>query len=374
MRSARRRARLERWYRAFEVVGEAPERALHRQQLALGAALGDAAVLDDEDLVGAPDGRSRWAMISDVRPRSSRSSARSIRSSVGRSMFDVASSRIRMRGSASSARAIEISWRSPADRPAPPSRTTCSRPAVEARGDPVDADRRAPSPRPPRRSPRAGRSGCCRRSCRRRGTDPGARRRAGGGSSQLDLAQVEAVDAHGAVVRVVEAGDQLRERRLAAARLAHEREAAARPARGLDPVQHRLLAVRERDAVDVDVALDARQRHGAGRVLDLGLGVEDGAIFTIAAPADCTCPYSVRELLQRLEDELEQEDAARERADLASPASTWAPTHSTATVATTPRNSIAGKKTEKMLLRVDVRAPVRGVQLVELAPGTRARG
>ena len=33
-----------------------------------------------------------------------------------------------MRGSASSARAIEISCRSPAERPAPPSRTSCSRP------------------------------------------------------------------------------------------------------------------------------------------------------------------------------------------------------------------------------------------------------
>jgi len=45
----------------------------------------------------------------DVRPRKSRSSAFSIRISVGRSMFEVASSRIRMRGSARSARAIEIS-------------------------------------------------------------------------------------------------------------------------------------------------------------------------------------------------------------------------------------------------------------------------
>jgi len=54
---------------------------------------------------------SRWAMMSEVRPRRSRSSARSIRTSVGRSMFDVASSRIRIRGSARRARAIEISWR-----------------------------------------------------------------------------------------------------------------------------------------------------------------------------------------------------------------------------------------------------------------------
>ena len=48
-------------------------------------------------------------MISDVRPRSSVSNARSISTSLGRSMLEVASSRIRMRGSATSARAIEIS-------------------------------------------------------------------------------------------------------------------------------------------------------------------------------------------------------------------------------------------------------------------------
>ena len=83
---------------------------------------------------------SRWAMMIDVRPRSRRSSARSIRISVGRSMFEVASSRIRMRGSASSARAIEISWRSPAERPAPPSRTGVQA-LVEAPRDPLDADR-----------------------------------------------------------------------------------------------------------------------------------------------------------------------------------------------------------------------------------------
>ena len=80
-------------------------------------------------------------MMIDVRPRSSRSSACSIRISVGRSMFDVASSRIRMRGSASSARAIEISWRSPAESPAPPSRTVVQQALVEAPCDAVDADR-----------------------------------------------------------------------------------------------------------------------------------------------------------------------------------------------------------------------------------------
>ena len=83
----------------------------------------------------------RWAITIEVRPCSRRSSAFSISTSVGRSMFDVASSRIRMRGSASSARPIEMSCRSPAERPEPPSRTACSRPSREARRDAVEPDR-----------------------------------------------------------------------------------------------------------------------------------------------------------------------------------------------------------------------------------------
>ena len=50
--------------------------------------------------------------------------------------------------------------------------------------------------------------------------------------AQLERAQVVAVDADRALVRVVEAADELRGRRLAAARLADEREAVPRPARG----------------------------------------------------------------------------------------------------------------------------------------------
>src|ERR1044072_8835251 len=50
-----------------------------------------------------------------VRPASSRSKPRSIVFSVRTSTFEVASSRIRMRGSASSARAKATSWRRPAD-------------------------------------------------------------------------------------------------------------------------------------------------------------------------------------------------------------------------------------------------------------------
>ena len=84
---------------------------------------------------------SRWAMITEVRPRSSRSRARSIWISVGRSMFDVASSRIRMRG---------IGQQRPRDRdqlPLAGGQAAAAlahlvvEPAVQPRGDPVDADR-----------------------------------------------------------------------------------------------------------------------------------------------------------------------------------------------------------------------------------------
>ena len=82
--------------------------------------------------------------------------------------------------------------------------------------------------------------------------------------AQLQLAQVVAVHADRAVVRVVEAADELRGRGLAAARLADEREAAAGRNVDVDRVQHRLLAVREGDAIDVQVALDALRAMRAG--------------------------------------------------------------------------------------------------------------
>ena len=50
-----------------------------------------------------------------VRPRSSRAIASWIRSSVRVSTLDVASSRTRMRGSASAARAMESSWHWPCE-------------------------------------------------------------------------------------------------------------------------------------------------------------------------------------------------------------------------------------------------------------------
>ena len=93
-------------------------------------------------------------------------------------------------------------------------------------------------------------------------------------AAEPHVAQVGAVDRHAAGARVVEARDQLRERRLATARLADERDAAACGHVDRDVVQHVRLAVGEADRVEIDGARDRRHRHRAGAIADLGLGVE----------------------------------------------------------------------------------------------------
>ena len=62
---------------------------------------------------------SRWAMMSVVRPRITSCSARLILASVVASTDAVASSRIRTRGSISSARAIAMRWRWPPESVSP---------------------------------------------------------------------------------------------------------------------------------------------------------------------------------------------------------------------------------------------------------------
>ena len=221
-------------------------------------------------------------------------------------MFEVASSRMRIRGSASSARAIEISWRSPAERPAPPSRTSWSRPP-ESRA----ATRSTPTAAAAAATSSSVASGFAKRMfdaivpLKRNGilqhdAELAAVR------AELDVAQVGAVDAHRALVGVVVAADEPRERRLAVARLADEREAVSRREMERDAVQHRILAVREDDRVDLEIALDARQRRRAGPVADVGLLVEDARDLDHRRAGRLQLAVDVRELLQRLEDELEE--------------------------------------------------------------------
>ena len=161
-----------------EVAREAAERAVLGEQLALGAALDDLAVLDDEDLVGAADGREavrdddrRAAVQQPVERLLDQDLGRPV--DVRRRLVEDEDARIgeqRARDRDQLPLARREARRRPRAR-----RGRARRRSARRRG-------RCRSPRrsraPARRSRRAARSGCCRRSCRRRGTDPGARRRA----------------------------------------------------------------------------------------------------------------------------------------------------------------------------------------------------
>ena len=195
-----------------------------------------------------------------------------------------------MRGSARSARAIEISWRSPAERPEPPSRTVVLEPAREPRRDAVDADRRRG-----RRDLLVGRVGLREADVRRDRAAEEERilqddAELAAVRAQLHFAEVDAVDAHRALVGVVEAADEARERRLAAAGLADEGETAARRHVDVDAVQHRLRAVGEDDVVDLEIALDPRQLVRVRRSWMSGSSSRTVAILTIAAAPDCSWP------------------------------------------------------------------------------------
>ena len=83
-----------------------------------------------------------------------------------------------------------------------------------------------------------------------------------------DVVQVEAVDRDPAVRRLVEAREQLRDRRLAGAGVADERDGRPGGDVEVDPVQHLVAApVREAHALEAHVARDLRQRRArrAGR-------------------------------------------------------------------------------------------------------------
>ena len=186
--------------------------------------------------------------------------------------------------------------------------------------------------------------------------------------AQLERPQVVAVHADRAVVGVVEAPDELRGRGLAAAGLADEGEASARRYVDVDCVQHRLLAVGERDAIDVQIALDALRALGAGLVGDLRLRVEHRCDLLHRGAGRLHLPVQVGQLLQRLEDEVEHEDGCDERADRERSAADHLAAH--------PEHGRHGDDPEELdpreeervqPLSVRVRPPVRIVAGVELS-------
>ena len=155
-----------------------------RDQLVVRALLDDLPVLEHDDQVGAADRRE--AVGDDERGapgEQQRRAPRSIRRSVPMSTDEVASSRIRMRGSASSARANATSWRWPSERRVPRSCSSRVVAVLEPLDELVRADRRRGGDDVLAARVRAGRRRCCRAPCRRRGSPPAARCRAGGAAT-----------------------------------------------------------------------------------------------------------------------------------------------------------------------------------------------
>jgi hypothetical protein len=96
----------------------------------VGAALDDLAAFEHQDLIGAAD---RGESVRDDEGGAAVAQPPQIISSLSLSSDDVASSRMRMRGSASRARAIDTRWRWPPESLMPRSPTTVSYPCGKRR-------------------------------------------------------------------------------------------------------------------------------------------------------------------------------------------------------------------------------------------------
>src|SRR2546423_472826 len=175
------------------------------------------------------------------------------------------------------------------------------------------------------------------------------------------------VDAHRALVWIVEAPDEARERRLAAARFADERKPRSGGHVDVDAVQHRLDPVCEDDVVDREIAVDARDLARVRLLPDLGLLVENGGDLHHRRRARLELAVHVRELLQRLEPQLKQIESRDQRPDRQ-----LVPAEQRAAGV---ENRARGDHAEELdrreedredLLRVDVLLAIRRVQLVEL--------
>ena len=250
-------------------------------------------------------------------------------------------------------------------------------PAGDAGGDPVDADGR----RRGRAPPSSVASGLPKRMfdaivpLKRNGswsTTPSWRRY----ERSFTLAEVDAVDAHRALVRVVEAADEPRERRLAAARLADEREAAAGRARGSRrpcstgslPYAKTTWSIARSPSMRGSSRASCRSR-------DLRLLVEDRRDLHHRGRARLELPVDVGELLQRLEHELEQVERGDQRADRDRVMRQQRVAGEEHGAGRDHAEELDRREEDREdLLRVDVLLAVRGVQLVELRLEARARG
>ena len=253
-------------------------------------------------------GRSRSPSARRAAARAPARSRRSVRTST----FDVASSRIRIRGSASSARAKATSWRWPADSCAPRSPTSVSIPSAQPLDERVGADGVVRRPRmssslasgrpkamfsaivPENRKPSWG-------------TIPSWLRSA----FELELAHVVPVDQHPPALRVVEAGDQLRQRRLAGARSRRPAPRSGRPGRAgrcsvpaPSPSPRRRVVARRRTRRPSS-SISPRDLPGSiasGRVDHVGLGVEQVEDLVERRHPLLVGRVELRDLLDRVEE------------------------------------------------------------------------
>ena len=206
--------------------------AVEREQLVVRAALDDLAALR------APgSGRRCGSSTADARSRTScgrgaASAAPSwIFASLSLSRLDVASSRIRMRGSARIARAIATRWRWPPDSRMPRSPTTVSYLSLNSSMNSSQCAMRLASRDLLAASRADCRSGCSRQSCRRTGSCPAGRCRAASDSRRsrsVPRSRPSMQDASRR--RAVERHHQADERALARAARADQRGRRSRPA------------------------------------------------------------------------------------------------------------------------------------------------
>ena len=135
------------------------------------------------------------------------------------------------------------------------------------------------------------------------------------------VAEVDAVDRDPPLERVVEAGEQLRDRRLAGACVPDERD--GRPGRDVevDPVQHLgARAVAEPDVLPADMAVDPVEVPCVRLVADLGLLVHHVHDVVERGDRGQERVVELRELLDGVEEVRDVEDEREQRADHEAPA------------------------------------------------------
>ena len=184
--------------------------------------------------------------------------------------------------------------------------------------------------------------------------------------ARLDVAQVVAVDQDPPLGRVVEARGELRERRLARARRADQRDRLAGRDVQVDVRQGGLGARRvgERDVVERELAAQPRQRERARPVAQVGLLVEQLEDLVERRHPGLVGRVELRELLDRVEEVVQRGDEGDEHAD-----GDVALDRLQAAVEEDPRGHERGQQLDRREVRrveVDRRHVRRAVLVVEL--------